>query len=137
MALPYPRLELRWRPTREGEYDGYEWACDYVLVLHRATVGDMRSNHYNPETGAERYCAKPVEYLLNTSYRGSTAEPYAGDTPYREGAHAAWDSVALGVPAYSVYKRKSKRLKPNEAQVATVKSRMDGTDTGLRKNRKK
>lgn len=137
MALPYPRLELRWRPTREGEYDGYEWACDYVLVLHRATVGDMRSNRYDKDTGRETYCAKPVEYVLNTSYRGSTVTPYAGDTPYREGAHIQWDSYVTGIPAYSVYKGKSKRLKINDNCAATAQSRLDGTDTGLRRNRKK
>lgn len=131
MALPYPRLELRWRPSNPEQDDtDLNWACDYVLVIHRATVGDMRSNR------GDTYAVKAVEYVLNTSYRGSSVEPYAGDTPFREGAHIQWDSVALNIPAYSVYKGKRKKLKIEPKAIKTAKSRMDGTDTGLRNNRK-
>lgn len=140
MALPYPRLELRWRPTTEKDVDHfpyYEWACDYVLVIHRATVGDCRSNVYNEKTGVDRYAAKPVQYVLNTTYRSSGADPYVGDIPFRDGTHAGWDSIALDIPAYSVYKGKTKRLKPTPEQIKIVQSRMDGSDKGLIVNRRK
>lgn len=136
MALPYPRLELRWRRTTE-EVDGdldpelWPWACDYVLVIHRATVGDCRSNK------GDRYAAQPVHYVLNTTYRDCSHDPYPGDIPYRDGAHSEWDSIALDIPAYWVYKGRTKRLKPSDNSVRVVRERMDGTDTGLIKNRRR
>lgn len=138
--MKFPRLELRWRKSdvaKDGDVaNNYNWACDYVLVIFPATTSDMRSNVYVEKTGEEKYCAKNVEYILNTSYRGSTAEPYAGDTPFREGCHANWDGTALGIPAYSVYKGKSKLLKANDSSKQSAISRLDGTDPGLKKNRK-
>lgn len=107
--LPFPRLELRWRkPTKQEVADSDidpNWACDYVLVLHKRNVGDARSN--GPK-GA--YAARDVEYVLNTSLRGGggpDATPMNGDkvdTPFRDGCHIQWDSVALGnLPAFAVY----------------------------------
>lgn len=125
MALPFPRLELQWRKTRkDDEMDYYEWACDYVLLTFPANSGDARCNK-EMATGT-KYSAHPVKYVLNTSYRNSTEEPYAGDTPYRDGAHAAWDGIALNVPVYSRYKGKVKRLKPNQRQIETAETHSKG-----------
>lgn len=94
--LPYPRLELVWRAsTPEDEMPTYEWACEYWLVLYPPTVSDCRSNSEDGE-----YAANDVRFLLNTSYRGCDEPPYPGDTPYRDGVHAARDSLLLDIPAF-------------------------------------
>lgn len=127
----YPRLELRWRKTRPGEYDGYEWACDYILVLARATVGDIRCN------SNDKYAVKPVQYVLNTAYRnGSLAGP--GDTPFRDGLHAMWDSVILkDLPIYSIVGRRSKRIYATDKARKTALSRLNNTDNLTRHNKRK
>lgn len=107
--LPFPRLELRWRNTPD-EY--YNWECDYVLVLAPKHVNDIRSSTYVDDV--EEYHTVNVEYLLNTSKRRTEREPYPGDTPYRDGRHAAWDSSTLDVPAYVVYNDEALFLKREE-----------------------
>lgn len=107
--LPFPRLELRWRKSnhkQDGDMVSYEWACDYILVLHAKTDSDCRSNGKNYE-----YAKLNVQYVLNTSYRsGGGTIPYAGDTPFRDGSHAMWDSITLNIPVFSIYKGKAKQV---------------------------
>ena len=113
-ALPYPRLELRWRnPTKkelvESEINA-GLACDYVLVLHKRHVGDQRCN--GPKGG---YAARDVEVVMNTTMReGGGREPLNGeevDTPFRDGCHAQWDADVLNIPAYAVYGKRHTKVK--------------------------
>ena len=102
--LPYPRLELRWRtPTideRANSGVNPNWACDYLLVLHKANKGDMRCE--GPRGGAGKV---DVEVLMETSVMSGPDpfNPKTGEveTPYRNGAHAQWDAMALDIPAYA------------------------------------
>lgn len=120
--LPYPRMELRWRKTaksKDGDSaDNCQWACDYLLVMYPKTVGDLRSNKN------DKAAAQDVSFLLNTTYRNSVMEPYAGDTPFRDGVHAMWDSHTLNLPAYSIYKGKSKKIEVNPNAMGTVHERL-------------
>ncbi|QDJ96287.1 hypothetical protein Xoosp13_100 [Xanthomonas phage Xoo-sp13] len=111
--LPFPRLELRWREQDETEHY-YNWVCDYFLVLAPRTVSDIRSSTYVDDN--EKFHTTDVEYLLASSQRKSVREPYPGDTPYRDGSHAGWDSCALNIPAYVTYKGVSV-LVPNKERV--------------------
>lgn len=110
-TLKYPRLELRWRKTRPGEHDGWYWACDYMLVIAKPTVGDARCNKDGD------YAKTPVEYKLNTSYRSGEegeAYPSPGDTPFRDGVHIMWDATLLNLPAYVVSNGKRRKIKISE-----------------------
>lgn len=138
MALKYPRLELRWRKSDESDGDMfpyYNWACDYFLVIARATTGDQRCNTYVKDM--TRYGAKPVEYKLNTSYRNSTAEPYPGDIPFRDGTHIQWDATVLNLPAYSKYNGKTKAIKISDNCRKTGLARLNNQDELSRLNKNK
>lgn len=111
-ALPYPRLELRWRKPTKAEikagHGPHLWLCDYMLVLKKKTDLDARSN--GPK-GA--YGALDVEYVLETTVRDGGGEPVFGDTvdtPFRDGCRAQWDSRVLNIPAYAVYGKKSTKV---------------------------
>jgi hypothetical protein len=112
--LPFPRLELRWREATAEEFtqESANWVCDYMLVLSPPDIGDIRSNNDNDDAGEVN-----VEYILSSTYINGyhSSGPYDGDTverPYRDGAHAMWDSEKLNIPAYAVYKGKATRIKP-------------------------
>lgn len=98
--LPYPRLEVRLRQTDEktdpDNFDTYEYAWDYVLVIHPARNTDIRCNV------GDEYGMKDVEYILNTSYSSGGPPRVAGDIPYRDGAHIKWDGEALNLPMFSI-----------------------------------
>lgn len=113
-ALPYPRLELRWRkPTideiHNPDIGRVDWMCDYLLVLHEANKGDIRCN--GPRGGVGKV---DVEVLMGSSamsgpgpFNEATGEV---DVPYRNGAHAQWDADALDIPAFATFG-------PNHTQV--------------------
>ncbi len=120
--LPYPRLELRWRKAKK--YEQGNWACDYFLVLFPKEISDIRCDK------GERAGIQDVKYLLNTTCRTSTHEPYEGDVPYRDGAHAQWDSVALNIPAFSIYKNKATPIvfhAGKDSVIERVNERLHGT----------
>lgn len=111
-GLPMPRLQMRWAdkpvPRRDVGSDerasnrmaaamGYppireqKWDCFYEMVLP-VSSGDIRNEHY--EVG---FIIVPISWVR----RGNTANnapcsQYPLDTPYRDSAHAYWDSKALG-----------------------------------------
>lgn len=95
--LPMPRLELRWRKPnakeiRRGTFGAPDWACDYLLILplQEADIRRKRKkDHLAVKLSAGTTC-------------NSTA-PDAIDSPYRDGAHASWDSEALGgIPVFVI-----------------------------------
>ncbi len=93
MKLPTPRLELRWRKPDAEESKLYskppEWICDYALVL------PLRDNDCRREDDTGEHA------VVMNSTGSSGAEP--DGAPFRDGAHAIWDSEALGgIPAYVI-----------------------------------
>lgn len=105
-GLPAPRLQLRW----ENGDERYEWACSYELVLPLREF-DIRND---AKTG------HAVIELGRTRVGGSGAPPWRHSeprscTPYRDGAHALWDSAVLGgLPVYVVAPDGGTKLVPAE-----------------------
>jgi len=92
------RLQLRWQ---KGEKIN-EWLCHYELILPLGEYDVRRDQH---EQG---FIALPIkEPTVRTATQTPclqypSNEPYA-DTPFRDGAHAIWDSQKLGdLPIYVI-----------------------------------
>lgn len=90
LAMPCPRLELRW--VKDGD-SWYARECVYSLVIPLGEF-DIRSTDRED---------RPRELALEmgrTRVSGGDGNPpiYDGevDTPFRDGAHAQWDCEALG-----------------------------------------
>jgi hypothetical protein len=105
-----PRLELRWRKT------GNDWTqreCDYNIVIplreHDIRREDEDGNKVRDEL---------TIHIGSTSVEGGRAEEpvYENgdiDTPFRDGAHALWDSEVLnGMPIYAVCGDKAQEIPP-------------------------
>lgn len=105
--LPTPRIQLRWEAS--DERPGWQWRCHYELVIELGEY-DIRRETY--KDGVQLRKKLPRELLIpvkEPSWRGSTVTPCGeGDTryadpPFRDGAHAMWDGIQLGMPPiYSI-----------------------------------
>lgn len=90
IPLPMPRLQFRWRKPNRREAkkailgSGPDWVCDYELILPLGEY-DMRR-----KGGRDYLALKLGGTRVKTTAREMT------DTPFRDGAHASWDSKALG-----------------------------------------
>lgn len=105
--LPAPRLQLRWTKYNDGNTTN-QYQCHYELVLP-LRKHDIRREVYD-DSGV--MTGKTDEFVVTmkppTTRRGTTTEPCRlrggtpfCDEPYRDGAHAQWDSHALGgLPVY-------------------------------------
>lgn len=112
-GLPLPRLQLRWSPKPVPNNDParradvarskrmrrqmgmtYEprpaWDCYYELVL--ASKNLVRDEHY--DVG---FIIVPISWTRRTGGR-TPCEDFPTDDVWRDGAHAFWDSKALGWP---------------------------------------
>lgn len=107
--MPVPRLELRWIDLEKPHVDHHEYTveCVYSLVLPLGEY-DIRRERCTPDgTELPKVDTLSVE-LGRTRATGNAAKRYwpkddAIDTPYRDGAHAFWDSKHLGgLPVYAV-----------------------------------
>ncbi len=96
-GLPLPRLQMRWaeKPTpksqlRERSFGGAAaWDCFYELVL---PVDKFDIRNEGAEVG---FILVPIGHSRRHSDR-RPCEQGPTDTPYRDSAHAYWDSKALG-----------------------------------------
>jgi hypothetical protein len=113
MTLPAPRLQLRWRrPTAAelrrssaGHFGEQKWTCDYELVLPLGEHDCRRTK-------------KKAEMVVRLSRTfmstGRLGNP--DSAPFRDGAHAGWDSKALGgLPVYLIDPDGAATLQPNKA----------------------
>ncbi len=99
--LPCPRIEFEWVPSEQGW--GTRW-CMYWLVLELKET-DIRAEDDEGKMGVfrERYIP-----MGETKVTGGDKRPVWNgkvETPFRDGAHAHWDSLALGLPNLPVYAR--------------------------------
>lgn len=100
--LPTPRLQLRWA---RSEYNEHWWECHYELVILLDEHDIRREVYRNGRLLAKKL---PREYVVPiggpTIRQGSGVPPCSVgdnrycDAPYRDGAHAQWDSKQLGDP---------------------------------------
>jgi hypothetical protein len=104
--LPCPRLELRWRKL------GADRVSDYNIVIPITSV-DIRKDM--PECfGSELR----INICWTTNSGGDKEHPLRSngiiDTPYRDSAHAAWDSYRLGLPAFVVWDGRAQSIEVRE-----------------------
>jgi len=111
--MPAPRLELRWIKT------GETWSqrdCAYNLVLPLRDIdirreddnGEIVRNTLTLEIGRTR-----VKGGFKYLFQPNEEDGYQIGTPYRDCAHAMWDSNALcGIPVYAVFEEHA-MLVPN------------------------
>jgi len=74
------RLELRWEKTPQDRE--WPWMCHYELLIPLLTAGEIRATLGGTNVGSSR---------SSMVYEDGTI-----DTPFRDGAHAKWDSEILG-----------------------------------------
>lgn len=106
--LPAPRLQLRW--------DGTD-ICHYEMVILLAEHDIRRERD---EGTASRLMAVPLGCTRVT--RGKTGDDpmrfnpatkdWEVETPYRDGAHIAWDAHQLGLRAFAVWGSRYTELQP-------------------------
>lgn len=102
--LPTPRLELAWKHVRR-----YEYTCEYVLVI-RLRDHDIRIPEDDQECREHRI---PMSRGI-TATRGVAPDTFEQiDMPFRDGAHARWDSRQLsGLPIFATYNGIASRIDP-------------------------
>jgi len=102
-GLPCPRIEFEHVPSEHGW--SVRW-CMYWLVLE-LKESDIRAEDDEGKLGVfrERY----IPMGETRSEGGSDRRPVRGngdvETPFRDGSHAQWDSLALGLPNLPIYAR--------------------------------
>lgn len=113
--MPAPRLELRWRDIPRNER-GYCVECIYSLVLSLDRY-DIRAERYDDD--GNQLDGKNTELSIEigkTFSDGEAAKRLRGnriDTPFRDGAHAQWDSKQLGnLPIYAVADGRAMLVEP-------------------------
>lgn len=106
--LPAPRLQLRWDKAEQNERH-YEWACHYELVLPLGEY-DIRREIYDSDGVQIGELSELVIAIKPPTLRGGggcpcqtkNGERYS-DPPFRDGAHAIWDSKVLNeIPIYVI-----------------------------------
>lgn len=110
LGLPLPRIQMTWlRGDRTPDDAGrYTWFCRYDLIVPIADL-DIRND------GHKSGMAVAPLGLTRTGYgRDRTPVEESGrlDTPFRDGAHAKWDAIRLGWPAFVVYGDIAERIDP-------------------------
>lgn len=118
--LPCPRLEFEWVPSEQCGWET-KW-CIYWLVLELGHV-DIRAEGEDGKLGVllERYIP-----MGETKITGSDKRPVWNgkvETPFRDGAHAKWDRIAIGLPNLQTFARceEDVTLIENESVKALVK----------------
>ena len=106
--LPAPRLELHWRKTGET-WETRECAYGIVLPLQehdirRESEGGTEVNERFVEISRTK-CSGGTRWLFTEA--DENGKPHI-DTPFRDSAHAKWDSEALGgLPIFAVFEGKA------------------------------
>lgn len=115
--LPMPRLELRWDADDAPPPDGYPVgtrACRYLLVMP-LDQWDIRREDENGEQVRDAF---ETELRCTVRSFGNPQlvwlESNSVDTPYRDGAHARWDSHVLKIPAFATAGEHAMFLEPIE-----------------------
>ena len=113
-----PRLELRWEDIDGGvttETGFYTCRCVYSLVLALGKY-DIRAEREDDDGEPLPNLTEYKVTLGNTHSTGEAGRHYdakndAVSPPFRDGAHARWDSIQLGqLPVYAVSAGRAQRL---------------------------
>lgn len=104
LGLPLPRLQLTWQ-----KLDTFDWECHYELLI------PVREHDIRNESN-RGYIPVPIgKTNVHTGHeRGPVMQDGTLDAPFRDGAHAKWDSDRLGgMPIFVVYGELHRRLPPS------------------------
>lgn len=109
--MPAPRLELRYRqaePDDGFDVQQYPTVCEYNFVFPLSKY-DIRAEYTGPRGGHKYGHFKTQTVRINLSATSRQLEDCycPGDdsvnTPFRDGAHAMWDSWYFGkAPIYAI-----------------------------------
>jgi hypothetical protein len=100
-GLPAPRLELRWKRVSD-----FEWLCDYNLVIRLDGMDIRRENDNGKVVRSEKTVM--IGQTRSTGNSKTQVGPDWVHTPFRDGAHAWWDSKQLGnLPVYAISEGKA------------------------------
>lgn len=107
--MPCPRLQLTWFKVGDS---WYHKRCTYTIVLP-LQEHDIRRDFFDVKLGREYHAL-----LSSTEVTGGRdIPPDAGETPWRDGMHAQWDSFTLKLPAYAVCENHATKLAPVEVEL--------------------
>ena len=101
-----PRLELRWEDKPDLR-DGYTVECTYSLVI-KLDEYDIRRERCDGDGNDLPDVSEASFKMGGTLSTGCSAKRYDPkadmvDPPFRDGAHAGWDTKQLGnLPIYAV-----------------------------------
>jgi len=104
--LPLPRLQLTWTKKPENA-----WTCSYDLLLP-VGQGDVRNE---AKAGKPGYTTANISATEIEDWDGPIDETGRLTTPFRDGAHAAWDAHRLGFPAFVVFGRARRQITPKQS----------------------
>lgn len=96
LGLPCPRLQLTWM-NRDGKWNLKE--CLYTIVIPLRDL-DLRAEDANGNFVHHELHADIGDTLCEG--RGKPIHNGEVDAPFRDGAHALWDSEVLHLPVYCV-----------------------------------
>jgi len=103
--LPLPRLQLRW--DRQPDVETVpEWICFYELCIPTRGRGDIRDEE------GRGYIAIEISRTKSGGPKSKVCDGKVS-TPFRDGAHIKWDSIALGdLPMYAMSEGVVTKLDP-------------------------
>ena len=95
-GLPSPRLQLEWFKTGE---DWNKKECIYSLVIPLRDLDIRRENKNGAAVVNEQ-----IIQISKTTVTGGRIPIDDGkvNPPFRDGAHAQWDSEVLNLPVYAI-----------------------------------
>lgn len=97
--LPAPRLQFTWFPMTK---DKSRWVCLYTLVLPLGEHDIRREDRNYKKVRSELFVKIGMTGSEGVAGR-SMVRSGEVESPFRDGAHALWDSTALGgLPIYAV-----------------------------------
>lgn len=110
--LPAPRLELRWEKESHSA-----WLCRYNIVIPLSS-NDIRLEGFDA-AGSEFRRQLSATRCERTTWDKEDSYPIRGgtiETPFRDGAHIAWDSFLMKLPAYVVRDHYAQFIEAHEAK---------------------
>lgn len=104
--LPLPRLQLTWE-----KIDDHDWLVRYELIMPVDRY-DIRDGEDAGADGRKGYIAAKMSggTKVGRGSRSPIERDGVLDAPFRDGAHAQWDAITLGIPAFVVYGDTYRRL---------------------------
>ncbi len=105
--LPLPRLQLTWK-----QESGLKWNCSYDLLI----PVDENDGRNKNNTGCIKVNLGQTEVTGSSPLRTEKDGKRYLNTPFRDGAHAVWDSSSLCIPAFIVYENVAEAIPASDVE---------------------